>query len=65
MEMRQVDPEEQGVGIALEKICSLESRLRLAIQNTRTISVHNVNMSLSRDLGAIDKEREALLLIRY
>ena len=57
---RPVDPEEQGVAIALEKICSLESRLRQAIQST-----HTLHRSFGQDIGAVDREREALLLIRY
>ena len=57
---RPVDPEDQGVAIALEKICSLESRLRQAIQST-----HTLHRSFGRDMVAVDREREALLLIRY
>ena len=51
--------EEAGVAAALERICALESRLRQAIQDT-----HNLTSSLTRDMGAVDREREALLLIR-
>ena len=58
--MDDTEPEELGVSAALERICSLESRLRQAIQST-----HSLNKTLGKDMGAVDKEREALLLIRY
>ena len=48
------------MAVALEKICTLESRLRQAIQST-----HTLHRSFGRDMGAVDREREALLLIRY
>ena len=54
------EPAEVGVAVALEKICTLESRLRQAIQST-----HTLHRSFGRDMGAVDREREALLLIRY
>lgn len=55
-----MDAEELGVTVALEKICALESKLRQAIQGT-----HTLHRSFGRDMGAVDREREALLLIRY
>jgi len=54
-----VEPEEQGIACALGKICSLESRLRDAIQST-----HSLTRSYGRDMGAVDRERAALLVIR-
>jgi hypothetical protein len=53
------EPEEQGIACALGKICSLESRLRDAIQST-----HSLTRSYGRDMGAVDRERAALLVIR-
>lgn len=54
------EAEEQGIACALGKICSLESRLRDAIQST-----HSLHRSFGRDLGAVDRERASLLVIRY
>lgn len=51
--------EEQGLACALGKICSLESRLRDAIQST-----HSLHRSFGRDMGAVDRERASLLVIR-
>ena len=54
------DSEEQGIACALGKICNLESRLRDAIQST-----HSMTRSYGRDSQAVDRERAALLVIRY
>ena len=53
------ETEEQGIACALGKICSLESRLRDAIQST-----HSLHRSFGRDMGAVDRERAALLVVR-
>ena len=52
------DAEAVGVGMALEKTCALEARLRTAIQGT-----HPLADSLDQDPVAADREREALLNI--
>jgi len=54
------EPEEQGIACALGKICYLESRLRDAIQST-----HSLTRSYGRDSQAVDRERAALLVIRF
>jgi hypothetical protein len=53
-----VDSDVMGVIGALESICELESRLRMAIKQTHPLdSTH--------DFEAADRERKALLNIRY
>ena len=52
------DPDDTGVSAALEKIVSLESRLRQAIQNS-----HPLSKSFERDAASADREREALLAV--
>ena len=55
-----VDIDAAGVTTALERICALESRLRQAIQAT-----HPLSSSFDKDFVAADREREALLVVRY
>ena len=52
------EPDDSGVSAALEKIVSLESRLRQAIQNS-----HPLSNSFERDAASADREREALLVV--
>ena len=49
-----------GVINALERTCELESKLRQAIQQT-----HPLTTTLDWDFDIADREREALLAIRY
>ena len=49
-----------GVITALERTCELESKLRQAIQDT-----HPLTTTLDWDFHAADREREALLAIRW
>lgn len=49
-----------GVINALERTCELESKLRQAIQQT-----HPLTTTLDWDFSAADREREALLAIRF
>jgi len=49
-----------GVINALERICELESKLRQAVQQT-----HPLTTSLDWDFDAADRERQALLAIRW
>lgn len=49
-----------GVINALERTCELEAKLRQAIQQT-----HPLTTTLDWDFGTADKERVALLEIRY
>lgn len=49
-----------GVATALGRICALEAKLRQAIQHT-----HLLSSSFESDPAAADREREALLAIRY
>jgi hypothetical protein len=49
-----------GVVGALAAICELESKLRQAIQHT-----HPISTSLDWDFETSDRERKALLSIRY
>ena len=49
-----------GVITALERTCELESRLRQAIQDT-----HPLTTTLDWDFQTADREREALLAIRW
>ena len=53
-----IEPDDTGVSAALEKIVSLESRLRQAIQNS-----HPLSSSFERDAASADREREALLAV--
>jgi hypothetical protein len=59
-ENNETDSDIVGVIGALESICELESRLRMAIKQT-----HPLNSSLDWDFEAADRERKALLNIRY
>ena len=52
------ESDDTGVSAALEKIISLESRLRQAIQNS-----HPLSSSFDRDAASADREREALLSV--
>jgi hypothetical protein len=54
------DVDALGVINALERTCELEAKLRQAIQQT-----HPLTTTLDWDFSAADKEREALLAIRY
>jgi len=56
------DPELDVLGVihALERTCELEAKLRQAIQDT-----HPLSTSMDWDFSAADREREALLSIRY
>ena len=49
-----------GVATALGRICALEAKLRQAIQHT-----HLLSSSFESDPAAADREREALLAIRW
>lgn len=49
-----------GVATALGRICALEAKLRQAIQHT-----HLLSSSFESDPAAADREREALLAIRF
>ena len=57
-----VEPDLDSLGVinALERTCELESKLRQAIQQT-----HPLTTSLDWDFNAADREREALLAIRW
>lgn len=55
-----IDNDLVGVVGALATICELESKLRQAIQHT-----HPISTSLDWDFEAADRERKALLSIRY
>jgi len=57
---RSDDYDVLGVIGALERICELESKLRQAVQQT-----HPLTTSLDWDFSAADREREALLAIRW
>lgn len=58
MDSPVTESDETGVSAALEKIISLESRLRQAIQNS-----HPLSSSFDRDAASADREREALLAV--
>ena len=49
-----------GVATALGRICALEAKLRQAIQHT-----HLLSSSFESEPAAADREREALLAIRF
>ncbi|CAL8461905.1 g1436 [Coccomyxa elongata] len=58
MDSPVTESDDTGVSAALEKIISLESRLRQAIQNS-----HPLSSSFDRDAASADREREALLAV--
>ncbi|EIE26162.1 hypothetical protein COCSUDRAFT_61152 [Coccomyxa subellipsoidea C-169] len=58
MDSPVTEVDDLGVSAALEKIISLESRLRQAIQNS-----HPLSSSFDRDAASADREREALLAV--
>ena len=60
MDSPVTESDDTGVSAALEKIISLESRLRQAIQNS-----HPLSSSFDRDAASADREREALLAVGY
>ena len=60
MDSPVTEADDTGVSAALEKIISLESRLRQAIQNS-----HPLSSSFDRDAASADREREALLAVGY